>query len=356
MLKHIWQLLNEATVSREQIEKDALGHIDDITRLLFEAFDTHYVTAKHLNQELDSSEDEFSWTFTTAAFYCATLLMTIGYGNLVCTTQLGRLFCIFYALLGVPLILITVADIGKFLSENIVRLYTAYSRTKKKFNKRYNEVVNNNNNLTASLNDICTEDLDEEAAKEKDQLVQVGLENYVAIPISLIIFILLGYMTIGAFLLAEWENWNVYEGFYFSFITMTTVGFGDYYPINEKYFFLDLAYIIIGLAITTMCIDLVGIQYIRKIHYFGRAIKDARFALVNVGGKMVHVPDLMKYAVVLQHKYGQKKQNGDEIKGAFAPKDLPLIRYIDYGAMASLDSISSLWSLVFGKSRQPSMV
>lgn len=48
-----------------------------------------------------------------------------------------------------------------------------------------------------------------------------------------------------------------------------------------------------------MCIDLVGIQYIRKIHYFGRAIKDARYALVNVGGRMVHIPDLMRYASVL---------------------------------------------------------
>ena len=48
-----------------------------------------------------------------------------------------------------------------------------------------------------------------------------------------------------------------------------------------------------------MCIDLVGIQYIRKIHYFGRAIQDARYALVNVGGRMVHVPDLMRYASVL---------------------------------------------------------
>uniref|UniRef100_A0A0K0DI13 Ion_trans_2 domain-containing protein n=1 Tax=Angiostrongylus cantonensis TaxID=6313 RepID=A0A0K0DI13_ANGCA len=34
------------------------------------------------------------------------------------------MFCIAYALLGVPLILITVADIGKFLSENIVWLYS----------------------------------------------------------------------------------------------------------------------------------------------------------------------------------------------------------------------------------------
>lgn len=41
-----------------------------------------------------------------------------------------------------------------------------------------------------------------------------------------------------------------------------------------------------GLAITTMCIDLVGVQYIRKIHYFGRKIQDARSALAVVGGKV----------------------------------------------------------------------
>ena len=42
-----------------------------------------------------------------------------------------------------------------------------------------------------------------------------------------------------------------------------------------------------GLAITTMCIDLVGVQYIRKIHYFGRKIQDARSALAVVGGKVI---------------------------------------------------------------------
>lgn len=80
-----------------------------------------------------------------------------------------------------------------------------------------------------------------------------------------------------------------------------------------------------------MCIDLVGIQYIRKIHYFGRAIKDARFALVNVGGKMVHVPDLMRYASVLQQKYGHKKPHENVfVKGAYRPKDLHKIRFVSF--------------------------
>ncbi|VDN42763.1 unnamed protein product [Gongylonema pulchrum] len=34
-----------------------------------------------------------------------------------------------------------------------------------------------------------------------------------------------------------------------------------------------LIYLGVGLAVTTMCIDLVGIQYIQKIHYFGRKFR-----------------------------------------------------------------------------------
>jgi hypothetical protein len=122
----------------------------------------------------------------------------------------------------------------------------------------------------------------------RDELERFGLEDYISIPVSLVLVILVGYVAIGALLLRVWEDWDFFTAFYFSFITMTTVsaaacvksenvcgqvGFGDIVPEKQAYFLLDLLYIIIGLAITTMCIDLVGIQYIRKIHYFGRAIK-----------------------------------------------------------------------------------
>ena len=104
-----------------------------------------------------------------------------------------------------------------------------------------------------------------------------------------------------------------------------------------------------------MCIDLVGIQYIRKIHYFGRAIKDARYALVNVGGRMVRVPDLTRVAYMLQQKYGQRRKGSDNIwNGAYVPKDLARIRFIDYSGVTSVESISSLLSsIVNGKSKDP---
>lgn len=45
-------------------------------------------------------------------------------------------------------------------------------------------------------------------------------------------------------------------------------------------------------------------------------------------------------------KYGQKKESLHPllIKGAYAPEDLSLIQFIDYGILASFESLSSLIS------------
>jgi hypothetical protein len=125
MLNHLWLLVNDQTMSRrkcqlsttitkflDQVEQVAAGYIDNATRILFEAFDTHFINAAHLQ---NTTGVENSWTMTTAIFFTTTLLTTIGYGNQAPVTTQGRLICIFYALFGVPLILITVADLGKFV-------------------------------------------------------------------------------------------------------------------------------------------------------------------------------------------------------------------------------------------------
>lgn len=43
----------------------------------------------------------------------------------------------------------------------------------------------------------------------------------------------------------------------------------------------SLGYIMFGLALTTMCIDLAGTEYIRKIHYLGQKMETAKSAVVR---------------------------------------------------------------------------
>ncbi|VDD90262.1 unnamed protein product [Enterobius vermicularis] len=284
MLSNMWKLINNVTVSKEEIEERAQFYVDGATKLLFQAYDTDFITANHLSKR--HSDIQRTWTLTNAIFFTTTLLTSIGYGNMVPITPKGRMFCVVYALFGVPLMLITVADIGKFLSEHIIKLYAKYSEARRRYQKR-------------KFSRLSNTDTDDET-QIREELTQLGLENS-AIPISLVIGILLGYIAFGAAILSAWEKWNFFSGFYFSFITLTTIGFGDIVPTKQGLLMIDLLYIIVGLAITTMCVDFFGIQYIRKLHNFGRAINDVRFVLGNVGGKMVHVPDLKRYATLL-HK------------------------------------------------------
>lgn len=72
-------------------------------------------------------------------------------------------------------------------------------------------------------------------------------------------------------------------------------------PQSETFLGATLAYIVFGLIITTMCIDLVGSEYIRDIHFYGRSLGRS---FMTIGGKVVHLGEVFGYVAFLQRNYG----------------------------------------------------
>ncbi|VVC91623.1 unnamed protein product [Leptidea sinapis] len=174
---------------------------------------------------------EEKWSILQAVFFASTVLTTIGYGNIVPETFWGRLFCIAYALIGIPLTLTVIADLGR-----------AFATVVSMIAKQLPEMPK-----------ICN---------RVSKANPAGQRSLYAFWAVCFLFV---YLSAGAGLFKMWEDdWSFYDGFYFCFITMTTIGFGDLVPKRPKYMLLCTFYILIGLALTSTIIELVRRQYARS--------------------------------------------------------------------------------------------
>ncbi|KHJ84286.1 Ion channel [Oesophagostomum dentatum] len=66
-----------------------------------------------------SVNNQSQWNLMSAMYYAGTLFTTIGYGDIACVTTAGRILTVIYSCVGIPLMLITLNDLGKFLYNNI---------------------------------------------------------------------------------------------------------------------------------------------------------------------------------------------------------------------------------------------
>nr|XP_018898295.1 PREDICTED: potassium channel subfamily K member 16 isoform X2 [Bemisia tabaci]XP_018898296.1 PREDICTED: potassium channel subfamily K member 16 isoform X2 [Bemisia tabaci] len=185
------------------------------------------------------------WNFPSSFLYCLTLITTIGCGSVSPRTPWGRIVTIFYALIGIPLMLIYLSTIGEFLANNFRRLYHCLGG-KKKSPPPPPQVVGNH----------VPKDY-----KAKELYSRPPLQpQHVPLLVSLVIIIL--YIVLGAAIFNKLENWTFLEGSYFCFISLGTIGFGDFVPgsmeTTEKLsVFASSAYILVGMAIISMCFNLI---------------------------------------------------------------------------------------------------
>ncbi len=61
--------------------------------------------------------------------------------------------------------------------------------------------------------------------------------------------VLAGWIALGTIIYTVYEEWNVAEAFYFSVITLTTIGYGDYTPTSTEMQIYTAIYAVLGIGL-----------------------------------------------------------------------------------------------------------
>ncbi|XP_065101275.2 potassium channel subfamily K member 17 [Paramisgurnus dabryanus] len=173
-----------------------------------------------LSPDSNNITDGF-WKYTSSSVFAATVVTTIGYGNIIPLTAAGQIFCVFFALFGIPLNVVILNRVGKYM---LAIEKTFCNFLAKKF--------------------------------ERAKCVQIFFHS-----ISFVLSAFM-YFVMPMILFKEYEGWSYSEAIYYCFITLSTIGFGDYvadynsainYP--EWYGGLIAAWIFFGLAWLALLIN-----------------------------------------------------------------------------------------------------
>ncbi|KAK3578898.1 hypothetical protein CHS0354_035518 [Potamilus streckersoni] len=170
------------------------------------------------------------WKFAGSLYFSLTLVTAIGYGHSTPQTVGGKVVCMFYSLAGIPLCIIMFQSVGERL--NVFVTYVM-KQIKKCFRLKKAEV--------SETNVI---------------LVTMNLSTIV--------------LTSGALLFSHYEGWNLVDAFYYCFITLTTIGFGDFVALqkedslqkNPQYVAMSMIFILFGLTVISAALNLLVLRFL----------------------------------------------------------------------------------------------
>ncbi|XP_035186298.1 potassium channel subfamily K member 18 [Oxyura jamaicensis] len=258
------------------------------------------------------------WSFFGSLFFCCTVFTTVGYGNTYPVTRTGKYLCMLYALFGIPLMFLVLTDMGDILATVLSKSYNEFRKLQSKllaFNlcsgptcnrgdrsksrvlskaaaneplnivemlknqsavkrkpvqyrnaeifelliARENEYKKPSRSKSIERWSSCPElDRGKTMSRVIENFDKIGKElEKLDVPIVLMVLVIFVYISCAAAILPNWETrLDFQEAFYFCFITLTTIGFGDTQLEHPKFFLFFSLYIIIGMEIVFIAFKL----------------------------------------------------------------------------------------------------
>jgi len=280
---------NEAkyNYTREQFKASVLDDLRALKRYVLDAYsETGY----------DTTDDfEFAFTFEKTVLFTITIMTTVGYGHISPGTQEGKLFCILYSLIGIPLLLVFMSQIGDWMATSFRWVYSRLMCRWCRARRRDAELPPNVDRRTKGIS-----------------FDEIGKERYmptdlVMVPIMVNLMLIFAFIFIGSVLFSTWEGWSATEAAYFCFVTLTTIGFGDYTPVKSFHGFqhsvaasmkmaFTVSYCIFGMTLLSMCMNLMQEQIIEKVTWIASELgmkgddNDEEVVKLSIEGKVTETP------------------------------------------------------------------
>ncbi|NXP39585.1 KCNKI protein, partial [Leiothrix lutea] len=261
---------------------------------------------------------EERWNFFGSLFFCCTVFTTVGYGNTYPVTRTGKYLCMLYAFFGIPLMFLVLTDMGDILATVLSKCYNKFRKLQTKIlasklcsgstcskrnelksraqsktvineplmimevlksqsGMKHSQVKYRNVELFEML--IARENENTQPARNKsmerwsscpeltrEKTVSRVIKNFdkigkelekLDVPIVLMVLVIFVYISCAAAILPKWEKkMDFEEAFYFCFITLTTIGFGDTKLEHPRFFLFLSLYLIIGMEIVFIAFKL----------------------------------------------------------------------------------------------------
>nr|XP_006200297.2 potassium channel subfamily K member 18 [Vicugna pacos] len=257
------------------------------------------------------------WSFLSSLFFCCTVISTVGYSHVYPVTRLGRYLCMLYALFGIPLMFLVLKDTGDLLATIFSTSYNQFRKLSflpaprlkwcprlpckrrsdaKPEDEAVPRIVINAQEVPGpkagrrpSASSSNMELFERLLAREKENRLQVppgamgkssscpelmsgmlsssiisNLDEVgqqvesLDLPLPIIVLVVFAYISCAAAILPIWEKRMDFENaFYFCFVTLTTIGFGDTVLEHPHFFLFFSIYIIVGMEIVYIAFKLV---------------------------------------------------------------------------------------------------
>ncbi|KAH6887561.1 hypothetical protein B0T10DRAFT_489969 [Thelonectria olida] len=197
------------------------------------------------------------WNYLDAVYWADVTLFTVGFGDFHPTTTLGRALMMPYALVGVISLGLVIGSIRSLVLDRGKRHVDARMEEKKRRKLIRAMTKHGDDGILEPIREDSGPQLDRPsdlpATEFERRKAEFGLmrqiqsqtsirRRWVAMGISASSWIILWLVGAVIFVRAEkpYQDWRYFDGFYFCFVSLTTIGYGDATPVSPagKSFFV----------------------------------------------------------------------------------------------------------------------